>query len=152
MTDGAIIASGDDIERSINRVAVGFVPDINDAIRANVPDLMQAAQTEAYILRLSTGRKKGPSTGLRRAIAQAVGAKYENEKVIFIVNRAAMPSGKEALPILTVQRAWRHPVFGNAEVWVEQRGDVAWFSRAIRREANRVIPADIRKAIERLAK
>jgi hypothetical protein len=25
---------------------------------------------------------------------------------------------------------WRHPVFGNREVWVEQRGKLEWFDRA----------------------
>ena len=29
-------------------------------------------------------------------------------------------------------RGWRHPVFGNTDVWVQQRGKLEWFDKAFR--------------------
>lgn len=29
-------------------------------------------------------------------------------------------------------RGWRHPVFGNTDVWVQQRGKVEWFDKGFR--------------------
>lgn len=56
-----------------------------------------------------------------------------------------LPPEQRALPRLMNRGRWRHPVFGNRDVWVEQRpGNRGWFTDTL----NAKRPA-IRKAIER---
>ena len=46
---------------------------------------------------------------------------------------------------------WRHPVYGNREVWVTQRGKLEWFDRAFRgREA--LYKAAVEQAMEEMAR
>jgi hypothetical protein len=83
---------------------------------------------------------KGQSTGagrrsLRAAIARATEAKVRTSVrpgVVVWVNPGQMPSGERALPaFLDGQGRWRHPVFGNTNVWRGQRPH-PYFDRAIR--------------------
>lgn len=72
---------------------------------------------------------------LRGKIANATEAKVRNTArpgVIVWVNPARMPAGERALPgLLDGRGRWRHPVFGNTDVWRGQRPH-PYFDRAIR--------------------
>lgn len=149
--DAGIIVSGLNIERHLKKVSDEIEPAINGAIRHDAPRLEAAAREAAFTIRLrGSSGKRATDVGLRRALAAAVGVRYEHEAVVFVVQADRMPEGKEHLPLVTVQRVWRHPVFGNRKVWVEQRGDVAWFQRAIHKEADQIVPNDILKALRGL--
>ena len=64
-------------------------------------------------------------TGLRRQIAQATRVRIapsSKTAVVLEVAASRMPEGKRSLPARMEGRGkWRHPVFGNRHVWVNQR-------------------------------
>ncbi len=71
---------------------------------------------------------------LRGKVARATEAKVRNSTrpgVIVWVNPARMPTGERALPaFLDGQGRWRHPVFGNTNIWRGQRPH-PYFNRGI---------------------
>lgn len=112
---------------------------INDQLRR---ELMVVGRKGAAAVRASV--RATPSKGqsaragrrsLRAAIARATEAKVRNTTrpgVVVWVNPGRMPSGERALPaFLDGQGRWRHPVFGNTNVWRGQRPH-PYFDRAIR--------------------
>jgi hypothetical protein len=85
---------------------------------------------------------KGPRhTGLRAAIAKAVTIATSTSKgnpgIRFRVPGNRMPSGQRSLPpyFEGYRGNWRHPVFGNREVWVPQDAH-PYFYPTIRRHAD----------------
>lgn len=72
-------------------------------------------------------------TGLRVAIADAVTVRTRTSAnragVRVLVNRSKLPEKKRRLPVLMNKGAWRHPVFGNRENWVNQTSDGGWWLR-----------------------
>lgn len=79
----------------------------------------------------STRKKKGSSLGLRASLAAAAKADFNGTskggvvKIKISSTRFLSVSGREnrSLPYYVEgrrKRAWRHPVFGNTEVWVTQ--------------------------------
>lgn len=150
--DDGIDVSGLDIPRDLKRVESQIEPGIVDVVRKNSRNLQQAASTRALSIQLRGGKKGRGQAGLRQALAAAVGVVYANEKVTFVVHRSRMPSGKEAMPLVSVTRSWRHPVYGNMNVWVTQTGQPMWFGRAIGEEAMKVLPPEIEKMLKELAR
>jgi hypothetical protein len=150
-----------EIVKALDRMADRIKPTLNGAIRKEVPGMVAAAEAAARSLNIVNVGPKGSkgarrkrtmaaSGGLRDQIARAVSVRFDSERVVVFADRDKMPSGKEGLPMLTAQRSWRHPVFGNSNVWVEQRARAGWLSRAVRAHANRTVPAEIQKAMGRL--
>jgi hypothetical protein len=65
------------------------------------------------------------STGLRKSLQKAVTLRVrtsgKNAQVSVLMSTAKMPSGHKALPaMMEGTKRWRHPVFGNEDVWVSQ--------------------------------
>lgn len=94
---------------------------------------------------------KGPkSTGLRLRIARCVQTWAEiHGNVVSVgieVNPERMPDGQKALPLYMDgdKAPWRHPVYGNREVWVTQEAHpyfwdaVSQWGPATARAVNRV--------------
>ncbi|MET9965455.1 hypothetical protein ABZZ80_05890 [Streptomyces sp. NPDC006356] len=46
---------------------------------------------------------------------------------------------------------WRHPVYGNRDVWVEQRGKIEWFDRSFRGREN-IYNQAVAQAMEDMAR
>jgi hypothetical protein len=89
--------------------------------------------------RTSTERAKASAarrkTGLRRTIAGATKLEITARGVRIIVRKDALPPSQQSLPRhLDSVQGWRHPVFGNREAWVTQRG-ATWFASTIQRHA-----------------
>lgn len=61
---------------------------------------------------------------------------------------AVIPAGFD--PSLRA-KGWRHPVFGNKRKWVEQKGDVSWFSKPVI-EQTAVLKANISADMEAASK
>jgi hypothetical protein len=75
------------------------------------------------------------STGLRTRIAAATKLQITAKGVRFVVNSSQLPESQRTLPRhLDSPKGWRHPVFGNREVWVDQKGG-PWFADTIKRRA-----------------
>lgn len=81
------------------------------------------AEVKARALAIPSSGKK--STGLRAQIAAATRSRVllagASPMVRIQVDGSRMPSGKRTLPFyMDGQSQWRHPVFGDTEVWVDQ--------------------------------
>jgi hypothetical protein len=76
------------------------------------------------------------ATGLRRRVAAATRIQVQQRGIRISVNSARIdpPSLVFYLNGFPAKRDWRHPVFGNREVWVAQRGQEV-FAPTLRRFA-----------------
>lgn len=116
--------------------------ELSKAVRPLLPSV------RASILNIPTYGDK--HTGLRVRISRTVEswAKIEAGVVTagVAVNSAKMPSGQKSLPLMMegVKR-WRHPVYGNRNVWVAQESHpyfyqaVAFFGPASRLAIDRAL-------------
>jgi len=93
---------------------------------------------------------KGPkSSGLRRRTANAITTQVRMSGRMAGVNIRIPTSrmgGLSVLPQRMNAGRWRHPVYGNREVWVTQTSRAGWFDRTlqmqgpgVRREIKRVL-------------
>lgn len=82
-------------------------------------------------------RRNTRSTGLRQRVARALSLEVKTSgspRVRFVAKPEKMPPGQEKLPRhLDNPKGWRHPVFGNTEMWVAQKGG-SWFWPPIKRK------------------
>lgn len=70
-------------------------------------------------------------TGLRRTVAAATGLRVRARGVTIECNSSRMPADQRNLPrALDSPRGWRHPVYGNREVWAHQMGG-PWFYKTL---------------------
>lgn len=95
------------------------------------------------------------STGLRRRLKKAVTLRVRtagrNAQVSILMSTAKMPAGEKSLPaMMEGTKRWRHPVFGNEDVWVSQPSH-AFFFPVVRKlgPASRLAAARVVKGIER---
>jgi hypothetical protein len=137
--------------------AAGNQQSINADLRR---ELMALGRKGAAAVRTSV--RSTPSKGqsgragrrsLRSAIARATEAKVRTSVrpgVVIWVNPAQMPTGERALPgYLDGQGRWRHPVFGNTDVWRGQRPH-PYFDRAVNPIAGQLADAGD-KVLDRIA-
>lgn len=124
------------------------------AIQSAVPPIEAALRSAALGARVTSSRggrspraegsnsrrRQGP---LRQRVAGAIDHRVTPTGVRFVVDAAKVDSRYGGtLPRyldgeLPKSRRWRHPVFGNAEVWAQQTG-TPWFFRTIRRHEETV--------------
>lgn len=75
------------------------------------------------------------STRLRDAVASATKLQITGKGVRFVVASGQLPESQRTLPRhLDSPKGWRHPVFGNKEHWVSQKGG-PWFAETIKKKA-----------------
>lgn len=125
--------------------------EIRDATKPLVPVLQSAVRSLPDVSPASA------SPSLREAVAQqiTVGARlsgrYTGAKVT--VGTKKDPRGfRFAGRRLNSRRGWKHPVFGNPEVWVTQQGGAGeWFEPPILARRQQ-LQAAVREAIEAMAR
>lgn len=69
-------------------------------------------------------------TGLREQIAAATVVRTRatgRAAGVRVMVNAARLGGKRRLPVLMNRGAWRHPVYGNREAWVNQSSQRGWW-------------------------
>lgn len=114
-----------------------------------------AVQAKSGIMAMSSA---GPGTApaLRSAIAKKIrpevklGGNWSGARVKAFKTRNVrnFPNA----PKRTNRAAgWRHPVFGNRDVWVAQHGRALWFDRALEGDTNRYTQA-VHEAMENMAR
>lgn len=92
-------------------------------------------------------------SGLRRTIASAVQVKQRTTGIRIEVNGRRLPPDQRTLPMaLESRRGWRHPVFGDRENWVTQKGGPWFFVSIIKhaptfRAAIEKVMADVRQRL-----
>lgn len=80
----------------------------------------------------SAGRRVA---GLRATIARATKLQITAKGVRFVVQASQLPEDQRSLPRhLDSAKGWRHPVFGDRDVWVAQKGR-PYFAATIRKKA-----------------
>src|SRR5687767_14406366 len=79
------------------------------------------------------GRKH---TGLRRRVAAGVYSQVRTTRAPGVSIRTRMQDASEAVIPRGMDRAqgWRHPVYGNDDVWVNQRTGGSWFREPLARK------------------
>lgn len=81
----------------------------------------------------SAGRR---GSGLRQTIAAATKLQVTARGVRFVVQSSKLPPDQRTLPRhLDSEKGWRHPVFGDREEWVHQRGR-PYFAVTIKKRAS----------------
>lgn len=99
-------------------------------------DLRQAvepavASAKAQIMSMGSAGLPHEGEPLRAAIARQVKAQTtltaKSAGVRVRVSTRGMPRGFRHAPRRTNRDNWRHPLFGNRDVWVTQRGKPGWF-------------------------
>ncbi len=77
------------------------------------------------------------STGLRDRVAASLSLELKSTgkaRVRFVAKPDKMPAGQQNMPRnLDNPNGWRHPVFGDTEMWVAQEGG-SWFWPPIKRK------------------
>lgn len=77
------------------------------------------------------------STGLRERVANSLALELKSTgkaRVRFVARPGKMPDDERNMPRnLDKPKGWRHPVFGNTEMWVAQQGG-SWFWPPIKRK------------------
>lgn len=89
--------------------------------------------------RATTARAKASAgrrvAGLRATIARATKLQVTARGVRFVVQSSQLPEDQRTLPRhLDSERGWRHPVFGDRDVWVTQKGR-PYFAVTIKKQA-----------------
>lgn len=112
----------DDITRAMALADAEIPGDLKNSIRDSAGTLGDRARLRV-VLEPTHGVKH---TGLRAKVAKGVGLQdvpdgYRITTSMPNANEAAIPRGMD-------QHGWRHPVFGNKDVWVvEGTTDFSWF-------------------------
>lgn len=103
---------------------------LGDKFRREVREAgnLLAARAQAAVMRIPvTGTKH---TGLRGRVAKGVGTKITMSGVD--ITTSMNERDETNLPAyLDSQAGWRHPVFGNRDVWVHQDTGGSWFRATI---------------------
>lgn len=139
------------MRRNIRDAGKPVVADLRSAVmrvkvtRSSDP-YQRRAQEAGVTSRRSTSRWGTRSTGLRARTARAIGVSQTRKGIRIKVSAARFGDYGVTLPRYLDTEAsprwkkWRHPVFGNPEVWVEQRGQ-PWFFTTFSQHRERFVQA-----------
>lgn len=98
----------------------------------NVTRAKASAKTDLMKARQRAERR---GAGLRETVAAGVRLQVTAKGVKIVASSARLPDSQKSLPRhLDSDKGWRHPVFGNKENWVHQRGG-PWFAATIKPKA-----------------
>jgi len=131
--------------------------ELRKELARNMRDALKpaAALAKSGIMAMSTSGP-GASPPLRSSIARKIrpevklGGRWSGARVKAFKTPAIR--GFANAPKRTNRaKGWRHPVFGNSDIWVHQRGRENWFDRAFEGEAEKYRQACL-DAMEEMAK
>jgi hypothetical protein len=128
---GAIVKAGQPVlqdvrtaVRNINSTSTGGGG--TDARRAHAVSRARADKAKDRVARRDAG--------LRESIARATKLQVTQNGVRFVVQSTQLPADQSSLPRhLDSVKGWRHPVFGNRQVWVTQHGE-PWFASTLKED------------------
>jgi hypothetical protein len=120
------------VRATLNREESSADRKLHHAIEEAAGPIIAKVQREALELP-ARGRKH---TGLRGRLAAGVRPEVTPSGIRIV---ATAEPGERALPrgMDNGPRGWRHPVYGNRDVWVQQRGG-SWFREPIAEEGDAV--------------
>lgn len=95
----------------------------------------RAKASATVSLEKAQGRAQRRGAGLRETIAAGVRLQVTAKGVRIIASSDRLPEKQKSLVRrLDSDKGWRHPVFGNRDVWVAERGG-PWFGATIKPKA-----------------
>lgn len=102
-------------------------------LRAAAAPLVPAVRSAIAAIPATSGDHTGLRTEMARATGLTVRTTGRQASVSIQVDGRKMPSGRKALQAYMegLKRPWRHPVFGNRDVWVTQQPH-PYFFRTVR--------------------
>ena len=151
-----------DLRKELNKELRGVANPIRDDLRSaiqsvNVKGVRGGGSKQRLAFESASGPKRAKARGLRASIARSVETKVtlsgRRTGVRIRVNPMKLPPDQRALPRLIDRGEWRHPVFGNREVWAAQKGS-PWFYVTIRPHADlarkkvEAVMGEIRRRLE----
>lgn len=142
----------DDQRAEVRRLPISGQPFYRSGFRRQVDE--DGSVRQVPVRRRSNSR----STGLRTRVARSLALEIKTAgqpRVRFVAKPEKMPTDERNMPRnLDSPKGWRHPVYGNREMWVAQMGG-SWFwppikrgLRTFRRRLDEAITATVEK-IER---
>jgi hypothetical protein len=132
-----------DAARALGRVERSIPRDVDKLISKT--QKANAKEAAAKVLAQPASGEHG-STGLRKDVAKGVGTMpIDGGTRVY----TSMPEENEAIiPLgLDTDKGWRHPVFGNRNEWVTQRGDFSWFMETMK-ESFKTLPPKVHDILE----
>ncbi|GGM55474.1 hypothetical protein GCM10012275_28240 [Longimycelium tulufanense] len=108
-----------------------------------------AEQARANVRAIPTHGDK--TTGLREKVARGVGIRTSTRNLVRVTTRmpqknmAVIPRG------LDTESGWRHPVFGDKNVWVQQKTGGSWFREEIA-EGRDEVAEELQEVLDNAAK
>jgi hypothetical protein len=125
-------------------------------LRKLIREALKPAQAHARssIMGMGGGTKhKGPS--IRASISRKVSIQVQMTKrtagASVRTRKLKGVRGFVNAPKLTNRKKWRHPQFGDKEVWIDQIGKPLWFDDAMKAQRDDAMKA-VREAMEKMAK
>lgn len=120
------------VERALVRSESSTPRELGEALNEATRPIIAKVRRAAYAI-----PARGPKhTGLRGRLAAGVKATVIGQNATIVAeaspDEAGLPRGFDNGP-----RGFRHPVYGNREVWVQQRG-FSWFREPIAEEGDMV--------------
>lgn len=101
-------------------------------LRASARPMVPAVRASIGAIPATSGKSSGLRRRLSRATRLRVSTVGRNAGVSVLVDPKKMPEGEKALPKnMEGLKRWRHPVFGNRDMWVQQKAH-PFFFRAVR--------------------
>jgi gas vesicle protein len=131
--------------------------ELRKELAKNMRDALKpgAQEAKSSIMSMSSGGLR-TSPALRSSVAKKIrpevklGGRWSGARVkaFKTKNVRGFPNAPKRLNRAS---GWRHPVYGNREVWVQQRGKVDWFDRAFNGREG-VYKAAVEQAMEAMAR
>lgn len=134
--NGVYVVTGSEwrtVRDQLQREDRGATRELGNALERAMGPIVADVQAQAAAL-----PARGPKhTGLRGRLAAGVRAEANGQHVRVVAtavdpSEAALPRGMD-----NGARGWRHPVYGNRNVWVQQRGG-SWFREPIADHGNEI--------------
>lgn len=147
------IITGRELRRvavALRKIDVQLPVKLRAELRADAAPMVAEAKQAA----LSIDVNKADKHHLRRMVSRGVGVKVLTGKSAGIRIVTKVPTNSEfIIPRgLDSDKGWRHPVFGNREIWVTQHSKTPshWFMDSMQRGAVRTI-RNVQKTVEAAA-
>lgn len=100
---------------------------------------LSRSRTQNERAKKQTAAGRGLRATIARAVRTTAKASGKSASVRVEVNTKLLPEDQRELPWWINAGAWRHPVFGNRETWVQQTvTPKGWFDRSMRKNGGKV--------------
>lgn len=109
-------------------------------LRANMRDVLIKPRDEARAAIKAMPSRGHAGTSLRSTVAKntviAIRLSGRGEQVRLITRKTPDLRGFKSAPRWTNRGSWRHPIYGNRNRWVTQKGPKNWFDGTVLKHGN----------------